>query len=742
MEGVDLSHLQGIGLPMCNSAFSKDVGRQPASKKSKSAGDGRPVVTRFAPSPTGYLHIGGARTALFCYLCAKHSNGKFLIRIEDTDLERNDEGAVEALIKGLNWLGLYHDGEIIRQSTRIARHKEVAAQLLASGGAYKAYDTKEELDAMRAQAEKDKVPFRYSGKYRDIGPDFLPPKGVQPVVRIKTPNDDGVTAWEDGVMGRIEIPNKDLDDFIILRGDGTPTYLLAVVVDDHDMGVTQVIRGSDHIPNTGRQIAIFNNCKWELPNFAHIPLIHGPDGKKLSKRHGATGVEQYEAMGYLPEAMRNYLSRLSWAHGDDEIFSTEQAIEWFELSGCSKSAPCFDYDKLNAVSMHYIKECDPNRLTDILEKLYPECKKISQKLRDPKVAEIMKVRSHTLVEYREQADFLFPQRPLAITAASAKNLASDAAKQNLKELAAEFKNFKGEWSVENLEPLVKSFAEKKGAKLGDVAKPTRAALTGQVNSPSLFDVIWSVGKEEAIGRMLDASEGKNTIREEKPKEPPAAAASPTAAAAPAAKKPAAAPAATGLTGAAAEAAATEVGNDIRALKEKLKKEGLSGKKIDAHDEVKALVAKLQDLKKAAAAGPAAPAAPAPGAPAAGGDLNAQVTAVGNDIRALKEKLKKEGLSGKKIDAHDEVKALVAQLQDLKARAGPAAAAPAAAAPAAPAAAAPAAGGSIADQATAVGNDIRALKEKLKKEGMSGKKIDKEPEVVELVAKLQGLKAQM
>ncbi|CAE7497438.1 gltX2, partial [Symbiodinium sp. CCMP2456] len=289
-----------------------------------SSGKARPVVTRFAPSPTGYLHIGGARTALFNYLFARHHGGKFLMRIEDTDAERHNEAAVDAILQGMAWLGTPHDGEIVRQRENIGRHKEVAAQLLANGGAYKCYCSKEELEAMRAQAEKEHVPFRYSGPWRNAGPDLVPPPDRQPVVRIRTPDDDGVTSWQDGVMGLIEIPNKDVDDFIILRADGTPTYLLAVVVDDHDMGVTQVIRGSDHIGNTARQISVFKNMGWELPDFAHLPLIHGPDGKKLSKRHGATGLEEFEAKGYLPESIRNYLARLSWSHGDDEIFSTEQ----------------------------------------------------------------------------------------------------------------------------------------------------------------------------------------------------------------------------------------------------------------------------------------------------------------------------------------------------------------------------------------------------------------------------------
>lgn len=599
------------------------------------------------------------------------------MRIEDTDAERNDEGAVKAIVKGMEWLGVKHDGDIVRQSRNAARHKEVANKLLQDGLAYKAYDTKEELDAMRAEAEKNKVPFRYTSKYRDVPKDFKPPPGIEPVVRIKTPNDGGTTAWEDGACGRIEVPNKDIDDFIILRADGSPTYLLAVVVDDHDMEVSQVIRGSDHISNTPRQIAIYKNCGWDLPDFAHLPLIHGPDGAKMSKRHGATGAEEYEALGYLPEAMRNYLARLSWSHGNDEIFTTEQAIEWFNLDSCSKNPPCFDFEKLNNLNMHYIKECDVDRLTDILLRLYPEVKCIEKKLRVPRIADLLKVRAKTMVEYREAAEWIMPTRPMTILSTVAKNVASDAAKDTLRGLADMIRSYTGEWSPEGIEPAVKGFAESKGMKLGDAAKPARAALTGTNASPGLFEVIWVIGKEDTVGRFEDAANGLNPTKEAPAPQAAAPAApakkasgaAPPASAAPAAAKPSAATIPSGDL----DAQVKVVGDEIRELKAKLKASGVSGKKIDKTEEVVALVAKLTELKAAQASAPAAapPSTPAPASatPAvAAGDLEAQVKAVGDEIRELKAKLKADGMSGKKIDKSEEVIALVAKLNELKAAA--------------------------------------------------------------------------
>lgn len=607
---------------------------------------------------------------MFCYLFAKHNKGQFKLRIEDTDAERNDESAVTAIIQGMNWLGCPHDGEIVRQSANCKRHQEVGQELLKSGGAFKCYCTKEELDKMREDAEKAKVPFRYPGICRAKG--YKPPAGrTQPVIRIKTPSDGGVTAWDDGVMGHIEFANKDIDDFIILRGDGTPTYLLAVVVDDHDMGITQVIRGSDHIPNTGRQIAVFKNMNWELPDFAHIPLIHGADGKKLSKRHGATGLEQFETLGYLPEGIRNYLARLSWGHGNDEIFSLEQAVEWFELKDCSKAAPCFDFDKLNAINQHYIQIADVDRLTDILFKLFPELKSHEKQLRDPRVAKLFQDRAKTMVEYKEAAEFMFAKRPIAVEEAAQKNIAKDADKNTLKLLSALLKAHKGEWTPEALEALIKAFATEKAMKLGDCAKPCRAALTGSMHSPGLFEVIWILGKDETVARFDDAAAGKTTIKVPKAKEPEAA---------PAEEKPkaAAAPAAATIDGPVSDEQVANVGEEIRALKVKLKADGLSGKKIDASDEVKALVAKLVALKAALekqktdgpkAASPKAAAKKSPKASPKGGkpaaNLEDEIKTVGDDIRALKTKLKETGLSGKKIDKDEAVIALVEKLQTLK-----------------------------------------------------------------------------
>ena len=375
----------------------------------------------------------------------------------------HDEEAARAIIAGMEWLGVKHDGEIVRQSANKERHKAVAAQMLENGKAFKCYCSKDQLEALRAEAEKNKVPFRYPGTC--CQPCFVPPAGVDPVLRINTEK-EGSTGWDDQVQGRIDFPNKDVDDFIILRADGSPTYLLAVVVDDHDMEISHVIRGSDHISNTPRQLQIYKACGWVPPDFGHIPLIHGPDGQKMSKRHGATGVEQYEALGYLPEAMRNYLSRLSWAHGNDEIFSTEQAIEWFGLDGCSKSASCFDFDKLKDLNAHYIKECDNTRLRDLAIKLFPELAPFQSKL--DMAVDMLKPRAKTMGEYKEAATFIWAPRPIEMEEKAAKNVQSDQQKQTMTDVIELLSGYGGEWSAAALEPVLVKLTEEKGIKLGQV----------------------------------------------------------------------------------------------------------------------------------------------------------------------------------------------------------------------------------------------------------------------------------
>ena len=331
-----------------------------------------PVVTRFAPSPTGYLHIGGGRTALFNWAYARKTGGKMLLRIEDTDRERSTAEAIDAIIEGLTWLGLDWAGEPVSQYGRAVRHREVAEQLLAQGKAYRCYCTPQDLEAMRARAEAEKRPIRYDGTWRDRDPSEAP-AGVKPVIRFKAPQ-EGETVIDDAVQGRVVIPNKDLDDLIILRSDGNPTYNLSVVVDDHDMGVTHIIRGVDHLTNAARQTQIYLAMGWRVPHMSHIPLIHGPDGAKLSKRHGALGVEAYRAMGYLPEAMRNYLARLGWSHGDDEIFSTDQMVEWFDLESIGKSAARFDFAKLENLNGHYIRHTPDDTLLHAVHRLPAPCR--------------------------------------------------------------------------------------------------------------------------------------------------------------------------------------------------------------------------------------------------------------------------------------------------------------------------------------------------------------------------------
>ncbi|HYD64676.1 glutamate--tRNA ligase [Azospirillum sp.] len=463
------------------------------------------VVTRFAPSPTGFLHIGGARTALFNWLFAKHHGGTFLLRIEDTDRARSTQAAVDAILDGLSWLGLDWDGNAVSQFDRKDRHAEVAKQMLAEGKAYHCYASPEELDEMRAAQKAAGQPVRYDGRWRDRDPSEAP-AGVPPVIRLKAPQ-TGETVLKDHVQGEVRVQNQQLDDLILLRADGTPTYLLAVVVDDHDMGVTHVVRGDDHLTNTFRQIQIYNAMGWDLPQFAHIPLIHGPDGAKLSKRHGALGVDAYRDMGYLPEAVRNYLLRLGWAHGDDEIISTEQAIEWFNLEGIGRSPSRFDFAKLESLNAHYLRQADDARLVGLVA---PRIEKemgaaLTDAQRDLLLRAMngLKQRARTLVDLAQSARFYVAARPLSYDD-KARALLDDAGRAVLTELAGVFEQ-EPEWTAAALEARVRRFAEDKGEKLGKVAQPLRAALSGSTVSPPIFEVAELLGRAETLARMGDAS---------------------------------------------------------------------------------------------------------------------------------------------------------------------------------------------------------------------------------------------
>ena len=467
-------------------------------------------VVRFAPSPTGYLHIGGARTALFNWLYAKAKGGTFLLRIEDTDRARNNEEAVAAIIDGLKWLELDWTGEPVSQFSRIARHKEAAEQLLASDNAYRCYLTQAELDEMRAKAEAEKRTLTIRSPWRDR-PTSEAPEGVPFTIRYRAPR-EGETVIEDHVQGRVVFPNKDLDDLILLRSDGTPTYNLAVVVDDHDMGITHVIRGVDHLTNTARQTQIYNGLGWNVPDFSHVPLIHGSDGAKLSKRHGALGVEAYRAMGYLPEALRNYLVRLGWSHGDDEIISTAQLIEWFDVDSIGKSAARFDFAKLEALNAHYIRQADDQDLFDRTVNLLPMIEggdQISKAIASgagPKFRAAipsLKERSKTLIDLLQGAQYVFAARPLTLDDKAKKQLDADA-----RRILADLHNLLQSaqpWDAANLEAQVRNFAEAGGHKLGKVAQPLRAALTGSTVSPPVFDVMAVLGKDESLSRLADQS---------------------------------------------------------------------------------------------------------------------------------------------------------------------------------------------------------------------------------------------
>jgi glutamyl-tRNA synthetase len=467
-----------------------------------------PVVTRFAPSPTGFLHIGGGRTALFNWLFARRHGGKMLLRIEDTDRERSTEAAIDAILDGLAWLGIDWDGDPVYQFQRSARHQEVVEQLLASGHAYRCYATPDELTAMREAARREGRAKLYDGRWRDRDASEAP-AGMKPVIRFKAPA-SGETVIEDQVQGRVVWQNENLDDLVLLRSDGTPTYMLAVVVDDHDMGVTHIIRGDDHLTNGARQTQIYDALGWPVPVMAHIPLIHGPDGAKLSKRHGALGIEAYRAMGYLPEAMRNYLVRLGWSHGDQEIFSTEEMIAAFDLPQIGRSPARLDIPKLDSINGHYIRQAADTELLQAIENLLPHiaggaelAARLTPDLRQRLTAAMpgLKERAKTLLELVDGAHFIFAERPIQPDD-KAKALLTPQARGLLRELAADLQKVES-WSAESAEHAVRAVAERAGVKLGNVAQPLRAALTGRTTSPGIFDVLATLGQAESLGRITD-----------------------------------------------------------------------------------------------------------------------------------------------------------------------------------------------------------------------------------------------
>ena len=473
------------------------------------------VVTRFAPSPTGYLHIGGARTALFNYLFARHHGGKFLLRIEDTDRARSTEPAIAAILDGMSWLGLRHDDEIVYQFSRAARHAEVAHDLLAKGLAYRCYATAQELEEMREKARAEKRPMRYDGRWRDRtdGPEAQPF-----VIRLKAPQSGEVTI-EDRVQGPVTVANAELDDMVLLRSDGTPTYMLAVVVDDHDMGVTHVIRGDDHLNNAFRQLALIRALGWPEPVYAHIPLIHGTDGAKLSKRHGALGVDAYrDELGVLPEALENYLLRLGWGHGDDEFISREQAIQWFGLEAVGRSPSRFDQKKLESVNGHYLRASDDARLVGLIQG------RVEAALGRELSAQDMELLQRTMPELKKRAPdlnhlaastlFYLRSRPIPMDDAAKKLLASSA--PGLLSRARAALAAVTPWAAAGLEGAARELAETEQLKLGQVAQPLRAALTGAAQSPGLFDVMEALGREESLGRIDDALSHKpDDIRTER-----------------------------------------------------------------------------------------------------------------------------------------------------------------------------------------------------------------------------------
>lgn len=459
------------------------------------------IVTRFAPSPTGYLHIGGARTALFNWLYARGRGGKFLLRIEDTDRERSTPEATAAILKGLAWLGLDYDGEPLSQFARAPRHREVAEAMLAAGRAYKCFATQDEIQAFREEARAEGRSTLYQSPWRDADPSTHPDAPY--AVRLKAPR-NGETVIRDEVQGDVTIRNDQLDDMVCLRSDGTPTYMLAVVVDDHDMGVTHVIRGDDHLTNAARQIQIYHAMDWAVPVFAHIPLIHGPDGKKLSKRHGAVGLEEYQAMGYPASGMRNYLCRLGWSHGDDEFFTDAQAKEWFDLKGIGRSPARLDFKKLENICGQHIAATDDSALLPEIEAFLAAAARpaLTEAQRRMLGAGLycLKDRAKTFPDLLEKAHFIFASRPLEIEEKAAKNL-DPVSRSILNELTVQLQNVS--WTRDELEAAANGVAEAHGIGFGKLAGPLRAALAGRAATPSVFDMMLVLGKEESLARFQE-----------------------------------------------------------------------------------------------------------------------------------------------------------------------------------------------------------------------------------------------
>ena len=459
------------------------------------------IITRFAPSPTGYLHIGGARTALFNWLYAKANNGKFLLRIEDTDRERSTPEATTALLKGLEWLGLDYDGNVYSQFERANRHRIVALEMVKSGHAYKCFSTIDEINAYRDQAAKDKNPLPFQSPWRDADPESFPDAPF--VIRLKSPKNGGIVI-KDKVQKKVSWAASSFDDLIMLRSDNSPTYMLAVVVDDHDMGVTHIIRGDDHLINAGRQSLIYDAMNWKIPEFAHIPLIHGEDGKKLSKRHGATGIHEYAALGYMPEAIRNYLCRLGWSHGNDELFSTADAISWFDFSGIGKSPSRLDFKKLNNVSAHHIKTSSDEMVSN---DLFAYAKEIgieiseNNKLKITKSISLVRDKSKTLCDVLDKCHFILTALPFDFDEKSLINLNSVSI-GILKQLTPLLSD--ATWTSEYLEALAREFADSHQIGLGKVGMPLKAALSGKINSPSAFGMMEILGREESLARINSA----------------------------------------------------------------------------------------------------------------------------------------------------------------------------------------------------------------------------------------------